>query len=117
MTRASENQRLGISKLRLWLGFVVGFLVVWIGLALLIETYPLAADGSHSIRCKLWKYYIVEIRRAFNQSGDIGQSSGSVPAAATTFIQHSLIAAAGGAAALAAAWMVHGARRVIARRW
>ena len=107
----ARKQHAGANRFRVWPWFIIGFAVTWTGLALAIDAYSLAPDGSQVIACKLWKYYTIETQRAFHDTGAIGQATRSTSAASIMFVQHSLFAAVGGAAALAAAWGTRGAFR------
>ena len=111
MPEEIDKQHAGTNRFRVWPWFIIGFAVTWAGLALAIDVYSLAPDGSHVTACKLWKYYTIEIQRAFHDTGAIEPTTGSTSAASIMFVQHSLFAAVGSAVALAAAWGIGGAFR------
>lgn len=89
-----------------WLWFAAGSLVVFVGMAVAVTMYPLNRRGDAVMRYPLWRYYLVEVRRAVESDNTMGPTSGSSTAAATTFLQHLLCATAGGL-------VVYGARRLV----
>jgi hypothetical protein len=90
--------------MRLWLWFIVGFLLVFIGLA---AAYPIHFfDGRAVYATKLWHYYFLEIRQAWSASGNLGPTSGNAGAALGTAAIHVLFAVLGGAVAMAFGWFI-----------
>jgi hypothetical protein len=83
-------------KLRLWLWFVFGFLLVFVCTSFTITMYSMVPSGGAVVACKLWKYYVIEIRRAVSSSGALGPANGSTSALPTTVLQHFLFSVAGG---------------------
>ena len=104
--RDENDHQPGTPKRRLWFWFVAGFLLVAIGMSLTVTWHTLDLSGQAVIECKLWWYYIFEIRRAVNSSGHLGPTTGSSSAALTTAFQHLLFSTGGGAVALAIGWLV-----------
>jgi hypothetical protein len=90
---------------RLWLWFVAGFLGVFVGLAVLSPAY--FYDGFAVHRTKLWHYYLLEIRRAWNSSGYLGATSGNSAVAATVATQHVVLSLVGGIMLLGVGWMLN----------
>src|SRR5438128_391597 len=85
-------------RFRLWLWFFAGFLVVFLGLALV---YPMHFFDGHSVRqTPLWKYYLLEIQLELNSTGNLGPTSSNWSAALTTAVTHVVISALGGAIAI-----------------
>ncbi|MGD9128256.1 MAG: hypothetical protein PVH19_12840 [Planctomycetia bacterium] len=85
------------SKRRLWLWFVVGFLVVFLVMSFAMKMLALHPSGQFARYCPLWKYYIIEIRRAMGPSSRmLGPTSGCSAAAITVAFQHILCSAVGG---------------------
>jgi len=98
---------------RLWIWYVTGFLIVFIGMSLVITMVSMHPSGQFVVECKLWEYYILEIRRELNSSGNLGPATGSSSAAVTTAAEHLLCSAVGGAVMLGIVWTV---RRIIGRQ-
>ena len=91
-------------KRRLWLWFVVGFLIVLVGMSVTITMYSMRPSGDALVVCKLWQYYVIEIRRALSSSNALGPASGSGSDAVTTAFQHFLCSVAGGAVMMGIGW-------------
>ena len=79
-------------RLRRW--FFGGFLLVFV--ALLILMNQLFYTGDALVQCKLWQFYIMELRRAFTSSGVLGPTTGSGGHAFMMFLKHLGIASVGG---------------------
>jgi hypothetical protein len=101
---ANGRQRQPSRRLRLWLWFVAGFLLAFIGLSVTLSMY--FYDGHVIYRTKVWHYYLLEIRRAWNSTGQLGPTSGSSSAALTVALQHILLSLVGGAVMLGIGWVV-----------
>ena len=52
--------------------------------------------GDALVQCKLWQFYIMELRRAFTSSGVLGPTTGSGGHAFMMFLKHLGIASVGG---------------------
>lgn len=89
---------------RLWLWFLVGFVVVFLALAMLYPMYSF--DGRAVHRTTLWRYYLLEMQQAWNSTGAIGPTSGNSAAGLTTFVIHVLISAVAGTGAMAVGWIL-----------
>jgi len=63
-------------------------------------------DGHGLYRTKVWHYYLLEIRRAWKSTGQLGPTSGSSSAALTVALQHILFSLVGGAVMLGIGWVV-----------
>ncbi|ELP30092.1 hypothetical protein RBSWK_05978 [Rhodopirellula baltica SWK14] len=61
---------------------------------ILMNQYFYAGDAL--VQCKLWQFYLMEIRRAFTSSGALGPTTGSGGHAFVLFLQHVAIAGVGG---------------------
>jgi hypothetical protein len=95
---------------RLWIWFVVGFLVVMVGLLF----YPMYFyDGRALFAVPVWRYYALEIQRAWSSSGSLGAPSGASEAAVTIVLEHLLFAVIGGAIAMGMGWL---ASRLVRKR-
>lgn len=81
-------------RLRWW--FLSGFFLVFCFLLFFGDIYPLNMSGDAVFRCKLWNYYLIEIRHAWDTSGTLGPSSGSLGTTLWTFFEHLLISAVAG---------------------
>jgi hypothetical protein len=100
----SDQPRL---KWRWWLWFLAGFVVVLVSMSVAITMYPILPSGDGVFACKLWQYYVIEIRRAFTSGNTFGPASGSGSAAITTAFQHLLFSAVGGVGMMALGWMFY----------
>jgi hypothetical protein len=85
---------------RLWIWFLVGFVVVFVGSLFVIQMTFMRPQGDAVESCKLWKYYAVELPKLFSTQA-LGPATGSGSAALTTLFQHVLISSVGGAFTLA----------------
>lgn len=79
-------------RLRRW--FLGGFALVFVAMLLLMNQY--SYTGEVVVRCKLWQFYFMEIRRALTSSGALGPTSGSGGHAFMMFLQHLGIASVAG---------------------
>jgi hypothetical protein len=89
---------------RLWIWFVIGFLLVFVCTSVTVTMYPMRPSGDALVACKLWKYYVIEIRRALSSTNAVGPASGSFSAMVMTTFQHLLCSVAGGAGMVAIGW-------------
>jgi hypothetical protein len=95
----------------LWWWFIVGFFLVFVGMSVAITMYPMHLSGRAVVQCRLWQYYIIEIRRALrSSSGAFGPATGSSAAALIILAQHLLLSAAGGGLALGLGWGIRKVR-------
>jgi hypothetical protein len=106
----SEPDNQPARKGRLWPWFVIGFLIVFVGLALAVTMLSLHPSGRYVVSCKLWQYYVLEFRKWLNSSGNLGPTTGNDERALLMLCQHVLFSLAGGAAALAIGWVVRKVR-------
>ena len=79
-------------RLRRW--FLGGFALVFVAMLILMNQYFYTGDAL--VQCKLWQFYLMEIRRAFTSSGALGPTTGSGGHAFMMFLQHVGIACVGG---------------------
>ena len=91
---------------RLWLWFLAGFVIVFVGAALIVTMYSMHPRGHAVIECKLWKYYVIEIPR-FVSPGKLGPATDSSSAVAIVALEHLLVSALGGAVMLGVGWVVN----------
>lgn len=94
----------GFASLALW--FPAGFLIIFVGMAIMVRMFAMSPDGRSLIMCRLWQYYLISIRTAVNANGAIGPTSGAGRAALVILIQHLLCAVAGGVVAMGVGWGV-----------
>jgi hypothetical protein len=82
---------------RLWKWFVAGFLLAFLGLAIV---YPVTFyDGRAMYEVRLWRYYLLELQQQSRSGGTLGPTSGGLGAMLTVLAQHVLVAAVIGALA------------------
>jgi hypothetical protein len=91
-------------KVRLWLWFAAGFLLLFVYMSVTITMTSMRPSGDALVVCKLWRYYVIEIRRALSSGGAVGPASGSSSSAAMLALQHLLCSGAGGFVAMGSAW-------------
>jgi hypothetical protein len=63
-------------------------------------------DGRAVYRTFVWHYYLLEIQRAWNSSGNLGPTTGSSAHAVSIALQHVLFSAVGGAVMIAIGWII-----------
>jgi hypothetical protein len=78
--RTSEGPAGAAPKSRLWPWFVAGFLLVLVGMSFLSMDFY---DGRVIYQTRVWHYYVLEIQRAWNSTGNLGPTRGSTEAAVT----------------------------------
>ena len=100
---AAESPVAPAPRTRLWRWFVVGFLLVLLGIACLpMEFY----DGRAVYQTFVWRYYLFEIQLARNSSGFLGPTTGNAAGAVTFALGHVLCSLAGGAILMGIGWLV-----------
>src|SRR5262245_34150027 len=85
---------------RLWLWFVAGFLLVFVGMLLLVTMTAMHPSGQYAVQYPLWRYYAIGLPRLFGYSA-LGPASGGTSALMETGGFHLLFSAIGGGAAAA----------------
>ena len=90
---------------RRWPWFAAGFLLVFLGLAGLVHVYTWTPRADALMRCPLWEYYLVELRRAAGSSGVMGPASGSPGRAVTVAAMHLAASLLGGGLLLGVRWL------------
>jgi hypothetical protein len=90
----------------LWPWFVTGFAAVFVGMSLAIPMLSMAPSGRGLVRCPLWRYYIIEARRAMSPSRGLGPDRDSTSVAIVTAFLHVLCSSIGGVTAVGIAWFV-----------
>jgi hypothetical protein len=101
-----KNTPVPTARRRLWPWFIAGFAPMFVGLSLVVTMYPLHHSGRAVIECPLWRYYMIEMRRALTSSGYVGPADGSFAAAIEAFLLHLTASSASGAALAATSWLV-----------
>ena len=86
----------------LWLWFVAGFLLVLVGMSFLPMGYY---DGRAVYQTSLWRYYLLELRLAWNSTGALGPTSGSSAHALSMAFQHLLFSVVGGIVMAGIGWV------------
>jgi hypothetical protein len=90
---------------------MVGFCLVFLAMSLTGTMYTMHPSGGGVVECKLWRYYIIEIRQSLNSSaGALGPTTGSFSAVAVTAFQHVLCSAVGGVGMLCVGWVIRKVR-------
>jgi uncharacterized membrane protein len=102
--RGMDGNAPTVRRSRLWLWFIAGFLLVFLGMSILfsMDFY----DGHAVYNTKVWHYYVLEIERAWNSTGNLGPTSGNSTAAVTIAVQHILFSISGGAVMMGIGWTV-----------
>ena len=98
------------AKPRLWLWFVVGFLIVSFGLLLFVRTTALHPSGRFMVTVWLWQWYLFEfgeIARGLAGPRLLGPGNRDPAAAIVAALQHVLLAIGAGVASMAVGWLVH----------
>src|SRR5262249_36541692 len=88
-------------KRQRWSWFVLGFLLVFIGLALFLPKMWVHPDGASIVQGRLWQYYLTELPAAFRPR-PLGLGSGQ-ESALSVLAFHLFLSALGG---LVAVWAV-----------
>lgn len=99
-----------VRRSRLWMWFGAGFLLAFVVPCLAVTMYYY--DGHALLRTKLWHFYVLEIRRAWNSTGNLGPTTGSTEQALLVLVQHLLFSGGGGAIMTGIGW---GLRKVFRR--
>lgn len=89
---ASTEGKIRPRRLRYW--FLGGFGIVFIGMLILVNQYVYTGDVM--LQCKLWQFYLMEIRRALTSPGTLGPSTGSGSRAFMVLCLHTGIAGVAG---------------------
>ncbi len=90
---------------RKWRWFAIGFLVVFIGMLALFEMNAMLPSGTGLMRCRLWQYYMIEMRGTFSMS-NLGPASGNSSAAMMMAFVHILFSVIGGAVVMVLAGLI-----------
>jgi hypothetical protein len=90
---------------RLWLWFVSGFLVVFVGMLLIVKMTEVHPSGQYAVRCPLWQYYVIFAPQLFATS-TLGPASGSASTLLETGMFHLLFSGVGDGATAALGWCV-----------
>ena len=94
------------ARRRLWVWFLAGFVIVFVGMSLGVTMYSMDPSGGGIATTPLWQYYVFEVRRGgwvSSRSLGTGSDSSSV---ATTALQHVLCSSIGGAVMAGIGWAV-----------
>jgi len=98
------------SRRRHWPCFAAGFLVVFVGMAVVVTKYSLHPSGQSVERCKLWEYYVTEVPRAWTSGNAMGPASRRGSAVLATAVAHVGLSALGGVVGLGIGWLVRKVR-------
>ena len=79
------------TRLRRW--FLGAFAIAFIGGLLFVTLYTPNIPGDAVIRCKLWRYYMIELDRAFNSPRLLGPTTGSGTRALFVLMIHVVLSA------------------------
>jgi hypothetical protein len=93
----------GCLQPRLWAWFSVGFLVVFVAMAMLlcVKMGVMNPSGVAVVDCPLWRYYVIEFRKELSPTV-FGPGSHSGSAVIETLLFHVLLSAFGGGLVLGA---------------
>jgi hypothetical protein len=105
----SDETPVSTGQRRLWLWFLVGFVVTFLGMCVVWPMY--FYDGRAVYKTALWHYYLLEAQLALTSSGALGPTSGNLAAALTTAAEHIAFSAFIGAIAMAVVWLLRKRRR------
>jgi hypothetical protein len=85
----------------LWLWFLVGFVIVFVGMSFFVTMHAMHPSGGFAvIRCSLWQYYAIEIPRTFSLAPrNLGPATGS-SSVVETALMHLIFSVVGGVAML-----------------
>ncbi|MEK6259669.1 MAG: hypothetical protein AABP62_13715 [Planctomycetota bacterium] len=99
------------NRTRKWLLFAIGFLVVFIGMAVLtnMTTMVMRPSGPGLMQCRLWQYYMIEFRQA-SLFESLGPASGRYGAAMMTALEHLLCSVIGGGVFMVVWRLIHKTR-------
>jgi ABC-type Fe3+ transport system permease subunit len=95
---------------RLWVWFLAGFLIVFVGMLLFAKTYDLLPSGRGVVQISLWQYYELRLPKMF-AAQPLGSGARGPSGVITTLFQHVISAALGGFVGLAIGWKVQKRRQ------
>jgi hypothetical protein len=95
---------------RMWPWFVTGFLIVFVAMLFAVTKYSMLPSGRAVVASPLWRYYVIEGRRALGTSGALGPASGSSSMAIGTALGHMFWSMVAGTASVAVGAVVHSLR-------
>lgn len=95
---------------RLWLWFLVGFLIVFVGMLHFFKIYDMHPSGRGIVRINLWQYYSWRVPQLFTVQ-EMGPGNTTSSAVFRTLTQHSICAGLGGLVAGMIGWKVHRRRQ------
>jgi hypothetical protein len=78
---------------RIW--FVIGFLLVFIGMLLFVHMYVMLPSGQGLVKCPLWRYYGSELYNAATPH-PVGPAAGNGSGLGKTLFFHVLFSVLGG---------------------
>lgn len=100
---------------RLYLWFVGGFLLVFVGMLLAVNIMVMHPSGQYAVSYPLWQYYVVYLPKLIGPSA-LGPASGESSALVPRLGIHLVISSVGGGAATGLGWWVHRRRNWSASR-
>lgn len=88
---------------RLWTWFLVGFVIVFVGMLQFFTIYDLIPSGRGIAKVNLWQYYSRRVPHLF-AAQPLGPGTTSSAAVFRTFMQHATCAGLGGVVTLIIGW-------------
>lgn len=94
-----------VRRPRLWPWFIVGFLLVFVGLLLFFTRILMHPSGAYAVEYPLWRYYGSVIPRLFGVRY-LGPATVNDSYLLPTVAFHLLLSAGGGCVALGLGWLI-----------
>ena len=95
----------------LWLWFLAGFTLVYVGLAALGPVHVMHSSGAFVMPVKVWQLYLDQVPRKFQSVRPLGPSSSNEDTFWRVLREHLLVSAAGGLLASGLSWLINRSRR------
>ena len=86
--------------------FLAGSVVVFVSLLLLMDKYVYTGDAL--LKCKLWEYYLIVLKRSITLEPTLRPTTGEGMRALWVFLVHLAIAGIGGLLSLGIGVLLHG---------
>ena len=104
---AIENWQCATRKRRRRYWFLSGFVPVFLGMLFFASMYPMHPSGQYVFKCKLWEYYLIELR-TFNLGVEtLGPTSGHTSAALLVALEHLVLSTIAGLLMMGLGWGVY----------
>ena len=88
---------------RLWLWFMAGFVLVFVGMLLVVRVTAMHPSGQYAVHYSLWQYYADGLPQLFGPS-TLGPASGGESALVGAVLFQMMFSMVGGAAAIGVRW-------------